>query len=126
MQFWTISVAFFLDSPVSVERKNVPQNDNPRIAIHGRSGQELGIVFLAESWRSLHVPGKHEFILLCEGRDERAENDKEDEEEGWKYMVMLIEWHGEWAERVSVGSIGKCDLLEALDQGPVWKEIVLG
>jgi len=40
-------------------------------------------------------------------------------------MVMLIEWHGEWAERVSAGSIEKHDLYEALGEGQVWKEIIL-
>jgi hypothetical protein len=97
-----------------------------RVAIFGRSLHELGIVFVTESWRSAHVPGEHEFILLCEGRDERADSGKEDFEYGWKYMVMLIEWHGECAERVSVGSIEKHDLHEALGEGPIWKEIILG
>lgn len=41
-------------------------------------------------------------------------------------MAMLIEWHDEWAQRVSVGSIEKHDVGEGLGQGPVWKEILLG
>lgn len=104
-----------------------PENTHSRVAIYGKSGRELGIVFVTEDWRSTHVPGEHEFILLCEGRDKRAEDGKEDDEDGWKYMVMLLAWHGggQWAERIAVGSIEK-DVNEALGEGPVWKEIILG
>jgi hypothetical protein len=91
------------------------------------------------------VPAEREFILVCEGRDERAENGRhDDEEEGWRYMAMLVEWRdgeggvhargsvggggrgGMYAERVAVGSVGKGDVGEGLGGGPVWKEIVLG
>ena len=126
LQFWTISLTFFLDSPTSVAKNDGPLNTCSRVGMFGKGHCEIGIVLVSESWRSSHVPGKHEFILLCEGRDERAELGKEDKEEGWKYMAMLIESHDEWVERVSVGSIEKCDVHEALDQGPVWKEYILG
>ena len=65
---------------------------------------------------------------MVEGRVTRAEGGDEDEEEGWMYMVMLLEWHesGQWATRVTTGSIEKNRLNQALGQGPVWKEIVLG
>jgi hypothetical protein len=89
------------------------------------------------------LPQEREFILLCEGRDKRAEGGRIDDEEGWRYMALLIEWRGEngvrtamglidgvskpmYAERVAIGSIGKEDLKEALRDGPVWKEIILG
>ena len=39
---------------------------------------------------------------------------------------MLIEWHGDWAERVAMGWIKKNQLDWALKEGPVWKEIILG
>jgi hypothetical protein len=125
LQFWTVSVTFRLDTPTSTAKDDGPENTRSRVAIFGRSLHELGIVFTTESWRSGHVPGEHKFILLCEGRDERAERGREDFEERWKYMVMLIEWHGEWAERVAVGSIEMHDLHEALCEGLVWKEIIL-
>ena len=119
MQFWTVSVTFRLDTPTSTIKDDGPENTGSHVAIFGRSLHELGIVFVAESWRSAHVLGEHEFILSCEGRDERAESGREDFEEGRKCMVMLIEWHGEWAECVSVGSIEKHDLHEALGEGSV-------
>jgi len=34
---------------------------------------------------------QRELILLCEGRDERAEGGRIDEEEGWRYMVVLLD-----------------------------------
>jgi len=126
LQFWTVSVTFRLDTPTSKASDEGPPKIGSRVGIFGQSGEELGIVFVDESWRMGHVPGEHEFILLCEGRDERAETGREDDEDGWKYMVMLLEWHGEWAERVSVGSIEKHDLYEALGDGTLWKEIILG
>jgi hypothetical protein len=126
LQFWTVSVTFRLDTPISTEIDEGAVNPGSRVGIFGKSGRELGTAVVADSWKQDHVPGGHEFILLCEGRDERAESGRQDDEEGWKYMVMLLGWHGEWAERVSLGSIGKGDLHEALGEGPVWKEIILG
>ena len=96
------------------------------MGIFGRDRRELGVVFVEPEWGEANRKKKHEFILLCEGRDVRAENGRFDDEPGWRYKVMLIEWHGEWAERVAVGSIGKEDLDQALGDGAVWKEIVLG
>lgn len=126
LQFWTVSLKLRLDSPASKAKNRGPSNTCSRLAMFGKSGHELGIVFVTETWQSEHVPGVHEFILLCQGRDARAESGQEDEEDGWGYMAMLVEWHGAWAQRVSVGSIAKHDLKEALEQGPVWKEIILG
>ncbi|OCK95425.1 HET-domain-containing protein [Cenococcum geophilum 1.58] len=126
LQFWTVLVSFKLDTPISPADEEGPANKFFRAGIFGRSRRELGIVFLNEIWASKNVPGEHEFILLCEGRDERPEYGKEDEEDGWRYKAMLIEWHGQWAERVAVGSIGKGDWNEAVDEGAQWKEIILG
>jgi len=126
LQFWTVSVVFKLNKPTSKDNAVGPRNTRSRLGIFGRDGRELGIVFVNPEWSDINVPKDHEFILLCEGRDDRAQNGKMDHEEGWKFKVMLIEWHGDWAERVSVGSIEKKDLNQALGTGPVWKEIILG
>jgi hypothetical protein len=75
-------------------------------------------------WGRANVPKVHEFILICEGRDERARGGRFDEEDGWKYQMMLVEWKGAWAERIGMGSIEKKDLSQALEA--VWKEIILG
>ncbi|TFK34984.1 heterokaryon incompatibility protein-domain-containing protein [Crucibulum laeve] len=127
LQFWTVSLTFKLDEPQSsINSRKEHDNKLRRVEFFGRDGQEIGIVFIPERWYTAHVPGEHEFILLCEGRDQRAGRGREDEEKGWKYMVMLLEWHGEWAERVSLGSIEKDYLNQALGAGPLWKEIILG
>lgn len=128
LQFWTVSLRFRLDAPTSKEERRGPAIDIPRVGFYGRDGRELGVLMVNEGWCKAHVPGEHEFIILCEGRAERPQGGREDQEEGWKYMVMLIEWHsdGQWAERVSVGSIEKNDVNQGLGQGPEWKEIVLG
>lgn len=126
LQFWTVSATFRLDTPTSKADTTGPDNKLERVGFFGRDGREVGIVFVIEGWKDAHVPGTHEFILMCEGREVRPKAGKEDHEEGWKYMAMLIEWHGEWAERVSVGSIEKHDLAQALEGGPIWKEIILG
>ncbi|KAF8972469.1 heterokaryon incompatibility protein-domain-containing protein [Flammula alnicola] len=131
LQFWTVSVTFNLDTPTSEADTRGSFNTRSRVGFFGRNGREVGTLFVNPSWHKDHVPGKHEFILLCEGRDQRlsqrAKRGQEDLEPGWKYMVMLIEWHGkgQWAERVSVGFIEKNDLNESLGQGPAWKEIIL-
>jgi hypothetical protein len=126
LQFWTVSIMFKLKKSTSEDTIQGPVNTCSRVGIFGRDGHELGIVFVNPDWTEVNVPKDHEFILLCEGRDVRAENQRFDEEEGWKYKMMLIEWHGDWAERVSVGSIEKQDLDQAVGTGPVWKEIILG
>jgi hypothetical protein len=127
LQFWTVSVTFRLDTPTTPGDGNGPTKADSCFGIFGQNGKELGNIYVNKSWKSGHVSGEHEFILLCEGRDERAEDGRDpDDEAGWKYMVMLLEWHGEWAERVSVGSITKSKLNQALGEGPVWKEVILG
>ncbi|KAI1197035.1 HET-domain-containing protein [Nemania serpens] len=125
LQFWTISVRFRLDKPVSSgdETKNWFRG-HTRLGIFGESGRELGTVSVLDTWLAKSPsPLTGEFIILCEGRDERADDYNYDGEPGWKYKVMLLEWHGEYAERVAVGSINKGDELEG---SPVWKEIILG
>ncbi|KAJ3507764.1 hypothetical protein NLJ89_g6119 [Agrocybe chaxingu] len=126
LQFWTVSVAFKVGKSVSKETKRGPENTHIRAGIFGRDGREVGIAFVHPDWFKANISKSHEFILLCEGRDVRAEDGRMDDEPGWKYKMMLIEWHGEWAERVSLGSIEKHDLTQALAPGPVWKEIILG
>jgi hypothetical protein len=120
-------VIFKVDQPTSNEDdERSPEDSRSRLGIFGRGGRELGVILVNPDWRENFVPKSYEFILLCEGRDVKAKRRKFDEEDGWKYKVMLIEWYGEWAERVSIGSIEKRDLNQALEQGPVWKEIILG
>lgn len=127
LQFWTISATFRLDAPISQENDRGPRKLDSRFGIFGRSGKEIGHIYVNKNWRSGNILGEHEFILLCEGRDERVEHGKDpDNEEGWSYMIILLEWHGQWAERVSVGSIKKDKLNEGLGDGPIWKEIILG
>ncbi|TFK33580.1 heterokaryon incompatibility protein-domain-containing protein [Crucibulum laeve] len=127
LQFWTVSVMLSI-KPATSPAKPGPDNKCLRLGIFGRdSERELGTLYLTSEWCAIdgNVGGTHEFILLCEGRDVRAENYTYDEEPGWKYMVMLIEWHGDWAERVSIGSIDRHELNQAMGDGPVWKEIIL-
>ncbi|RWA10527.1 hypothetical protein EKO27_g4582 [Xylaria grammica] len=121
LQFWTVSVEFQLDKSDT----ETWVDGHTCLGIFGSSGRELGTIQVTDAWlaKSPGLPLKQEFILLCEGRDERADGDDYDGEPGWKYKVMLLEWHGEYAERVAVGSIGKGDELEG---SPTWKEIILG
>jgi hypothetical protein len=126
LQFWTVSVIFRLGMPIREPKRPSGSEKHVPAAIFGRSERQLGVVWVSEDWLKEHVPGEHEFIVLCEGRDERAERGQEDQEPGWKYQLMLVEPHEEWVERVSLGSINKHNLQEGLGQGPVWKEIVLG
>ncbi|KAJ8519331.1 hypothetical protein ONZ45_g3729 [Pleurotus djamor] len=128
LQFWTVSVVFNLKSSSDVDTDTYAMTlseGQSRLGIFGKSRRRLGHVVVGEDWKQAHVPGEHEFVLLCEGRDKRAKSGAEDKEKGWKYMVMLIEPHGDWYERVAIGSIEK-DLFEALAEGALWKEIVLG
>ncbi|KJA19483.1 hypothetical protein HYPSUDRAFT_890068 [Hypholoma sublateritium FD-334 SS-4] len=140
LQFWTVSVLFDLDKVVTRSEENVesthkrigPEYGQARANICGRDGRELGNILLHPDWLNAKVPGRHEFVVLCEIRaDPRIKLDYDEEidkEPGWKYKIMLIEWRGEgqWAERVGLGVIEKEDLEYALGEGPVWKEIVLG
>ncbi|TFK33064.1 heterokaryon incompatibility protein-domain-containing protein [Crucibulum laeve] len=125
LQFWTVSLLFTVKSSSIKVGAAYSDNGLPHVGIFGIDDRELGTAFVSASWYAANVPGTYEFIIICEGRDERAESGEEDEEEGWRYMVMLIEHHAEWAERIAIGSIGKEDLDQALDEGPVWKEIIL-
>jgi hypothetical protein len=124
LQFWTVSVMFRIDTPTRDVRVRFLQEERlPRLVpfgIYGRDERDLGLVHLDPKWAENNVPKTHEFILLCEARVE------DDNYEGLKYRMMLLEWHGDWAERVSLGWIEKEDLYQALGQGPVWKEIILG
>ena len=125
LQFWTVSVLFNLKAPVFQVEMGGPDNRLPLARFFGRDDYEVGYTFISENWCDTHDPGAYEFILLCEGKDCGQESTGKEEGE-WKYAVMLIEWHGEWAERVAVGSIEKRNLAQALEPGPVWKEIILG
>lgn len=145
LQFWTVSLTLRLAEPTSPDTYQGPPHNRRRLGIFGRSGRELGTITVQPPWLEANpVPQAREFILVCEGRDERAENGRIDDEDGWRYMAMLIEWRGkdgrrtatgslgcdgrpvQYAERVAIGSIGKTDVGEALGGGPVWKEIILG
>ncbi|KAF8889453.1 heterokaryon incompatibility protein-domain-containing protein [Gymnopilus junonius] len=126
LQFWTVSLeADDFGPPMPGLGTQGPKNTRTRVGIYGRNGRELGVVFVNPEWYQINVPEVHEFILICEGRDERARGGRFDEEDGWKYQMMLIEWKGAWAERVGLGSLEKQDLNQALE-GPTWKEIILG
>lgn len=124
LQFWTVSARFKL---VEVTSQAGGPDGYSRIGIFGKKDREVGVIFIHPAWCKDNVPKTHEFILICEGRDKRAKDGHlPDDELGWRYMVMLIEWHGDWAERVAVGWIKKQHLKRALKDGPVWKEIILG
>ncbi|RYP08588.1 hypothetical protein DL764_001823 [Monosporascus ibericus] len=127
LQFWTVSISLRLAESTSNEDDVGPKHNRRRLGIFGRNGQELGTISVHSWWLEKNaIPQVREFILLCEGRDKRAEHGRIDDDEGWRYMVMLIEWHGEYAERVAIGSIGKEALKEDLGDGIRWKKIVLG
>lgn len=131
LQFWTISIMLDLDklAVTTQEMMNDLKFGHSYAGIFGRDGWDLGNIMLDSEWFAANVPGRHEFIVICEGRIERPKRlGDEDKEPGWMYRIMLIAWRGEgqWAERVAVGAIEKDDLDEALEPGPVWKEIVLG
>ncbi|KAF9481738.1 HET-domain-containing protein [Pholiota conissans] len=126
LQFWTVSAMFKLADPTN-RQGQMPTNRYSHLGIFGKKDREVGTIFIHPDWCKENVPKVHEFILICEGRDKKAEGGlRPDDEPGWRYMVMLIEWHGDWAERIAVGWIKKQHLKRALKNGPVWKEIVLG
>jgi len=136
LQFWTVSVKFNLATPTSEAPRisftsRIPTPRDVRVGVFGRDGYELTALILDKEW--YNRPGRadmHEFILLCESRDEGPRNFSTDPDDpnSWKYSILLIEMHEsvQWAERVSLGSIAKKDLNQALGEGPTWKEIILG
>ncbi|PPQ75661.1 hypothetical protein CVT26_001889, partial [Gymnopilus dilepis] len=129
LQFWTVSIRFRFGSMFGGILDPEDKGRMTRFEIFGRSNYNVGYIMLDPEWAAANTKQDHEFILLCEGRDPmpfgKPPSDV-DSEEGWGYRVLLIEWKGEWAERVSVGFIQKESLNEALGDGPVWKEIILG
>lgn len=127
LQFWTVSLTLLLGETASAPEDVGPRHNRRQLGIFGSSGRELGTISVQQAWfDQKSIPREEEFILICEGRDKRAEGGRIDDEDGWRYMAMLIEWHGEYAERVAIGSIGKGDLGEGLGGGGCWKEIILG
>ncbi|KXX77881.1 Heterokaryon incompatibility protein 6, OR allele [Madurella mycetomatis] len=145
LQFWTVSIILRLAKPVTSGKDVGPKHTRHRLGVVGRSGRELGVLEVqAEWWEANSITAlqqESEFIVLCEARDERAKGGRIDNEDGWRYKVMLVDWIGEkgvrsatgsvdggkmYAERVAVGSVGKGELKESLGSGPVWKEFILG
>lgn len=63
-----------------------------------------------------------------ETEEDEDSSGTDEDDNAWKYRVLLIEWDGkgQWATRVATGAIDKDGLNDALDDGPVWKEIILG
>lgn len=128
LQFWTVSIMLNIREPASRVPRIGPESQLPlaHVGLFGHGKRKLGVLYVSEKWQDTVGHGRHELLLLYEGREQEEDPGKEDEEDGWKYMVMLIEWHGAWAEQVAVGSIQKGGLLETLEPGPQWKEIILG
>ncbi|PPQ71058.1 hypothetical protein CVT26_011460, partial [Gymnopilus dilepis] len=119
LQFWTVSAEFKLGEASS---KQEARNNSgyTGLGIFGKKDREIGVIFINPTWCKDNVPKVHEFILICEARDKRVEYGRSpDEERGWRYMVMLIEWHGnhQWAERIAVGWIKKRYVNHALNGG---------
>ncbi|PPQ95893.1 hypothetical protein CVT26_015579 [Gymnopilus dilepis] len=126
LQFWTVAMKFRLQDMVDSGTGGASEAAFSKAGLFGRDGERIGAILLNPAWHAANVPGTHEFILLCEGRDEREEHGRIDGEEGWKYRLMLIEWRGSWFERVALSSMAKEILDQGLEGGAVWKEIVLG
>ncbi|KAF4611454.1 hypothetical protein D9613_003810 [Agrocybe pediades] len=133
LQFWTVSLRFRVAMPTSRYRRSIfdTRLTQARVGIFGKDGRELGTLWVDQNWygKPGHVPGVHEFILLCEAKDTltKPQNATSNGVESWTYIVMLVENHdGGWVERVAIGSISKGDVAQALEEGPVWKEIILG
>lgn len=104
-----------------------------KLIIGGKDGQAVGRIYVPQWWEGLvnfdsSGPHEYEFIVLCEARDQRAEDSRRtDDDEGWRYRVMLVEskCDGQYFERVAIGSVGRDDLGTAV--GPLqWKEFILG
>lgn len=104
-----------------------------KVIIGGKYGQAVGKIYVPEWWEGLASldsggPHEYEFIVLCEARDQRSENPyRADDDEGWRYRVMLAEskCDGQYFERVAIGSVGRDDLGKAV-RPMEWKEFVLG
>ncbi|KDR74933.1 hypothetical protein GALMADRAFT_227276 [Galerina marginata CBS 339.88] len=128
LQFWTVSAKYRVAEATREDNElKSASGSSARLGIFGKKAGEVGLVFVHPDWCKDLVPETHEFILICEGRDKEGKRRHGgDDEPGWRYMVMLIQWHGDWAERVGLGWIKKRYLTHALDGGPVWKEIILG
>jgi len=104
-----------------------------RLIISGNDGQAVGKIYVPQWWEGLanvgsSGPHEYEFIVLCEARDQRAKDShREDDDEGWRYRVMLVESKcaGQYFERVAIGSVGRDDLGKAV-RPLQWKEFILG
>ena len=80
LQFWTVSVAMRLAEPTTSEAGVGLVHKRCRLGIFGRSGRELGTISVQSLWvESNPLPQEREFILLCEGRDTRAESGRIDD-----------------------------------------------
>lgn len=124
LQFWTVSLTLRIDEPERPGKRKGLVDPQRRLGVFGRKGRELGVISVQNSWfEKITLPLEREFILICEGRDGYGDDD---DEKMWRYKAMLIEWHGEYAERVAIVSIKKRHLKEALGNGLTWKEIILG
>jgi hypothetical protein len=103
------------------------------LIISGRGGQAVGRIYVPQWWEGLvkldsSGPHEYEFSVLCEARDHRAEDSRRaDDDEGWRYRVMLVEskCDGEYFERVAIGSVGRDDLGKTV-RPLQWGEFVLG
>jgi len=72
-----------MSQSAAMRRVGQPTNVNA-LGIYGRSERELsvGIIRAQPSWlQSNRIPQKREFILICEGRDNRAKNRRADDDE---------------------------------------------
>ncbi|KAF4948803.1 hypothetical protein FGADI_9360 [Fusarium gaditjirri] len=104
-----------------------------KLIIGGKAGQAVGRIYVPEWWEGLvkfdsSGPHEYEFIVLCEARDQREEDPRRaDDDEGWRYRVMLVEskCDGQYFERVAIGSVGRNDLDKAI-RPLQWKEFILG
>ena len=106
-----------------------------KLIISGSSSRAIGRIYVPTWWSGLaelnsaaDKAHKHEFIVLCEARDTRAENfGQVDEDGGWRYRVMLVEpkFEGRYCERIAIGSVGRENLGESVDP-LAWKEFILG
>ena len=112
---------------------DVDKQPGVKLIIGGKDGQAVGRIYVPQWWDELvnldsSGPQEYEFIVLCEARDQRAEDFRRtDDDEGWRYRVMLVEskCEGQYFERVAIGSVGRDDLGKAV-RPLQWKEFVLG
>lgn len=116
-----------------VDDFDMDKQPSVKLIIGGKDGQAVGRIYVPEWWEGLvsldsSGPHEYEFIVLCEARDHRAEDPRrEEDDEGWRYRVMLVEskCDGQYFERVAIGSVGREDLGKAV-RPLEWKEFVLG